>query len=193
MSEIAELKADMRREALRQRASMRADADDMEAFCDHFFGAVDVGEGLVVSAYWPKGREFNAGPAIEEILKRRAILGLPVVEKDSRILKFAAWSGEPPLVPGPFGVMHPPVDERTCWVEPDVVIVPLLAFDRRGYRLGYGGGYFDATLSGLRARKKLLAVGVGYAQQACLFNLPADEHDQRLDMIVTPQQVLRFE
>lgn len=193
MSEIAELKADMRREALRQRAGMSADADALDAFCSMFFRTIDIAAGTVVAAYWPKDREFDTGPVIEEVLARDAVLGLPVVEKGSKILKFARWDGVVPLVRGAFGVLHPPVDAQAAWVEPDIVIVPLLAFDRRGYRLGYGGGYYDATLADLRSRRKIVAAGVGFGQQACLFNLPADAYDQRLDMVITPQHVLRFD
>ena len=70
--------------------------------------------------------------------------------------------------------------------------MPLLAFDRRGHRLGYGEGYYDATLADLRARKKVIAVGLAYAQQAILFNLPAEDHDQPLDWIITPQIAQRY-
>lgn len=193
MSESSvELKAEMRREALRQRAGMSADADALEAFVSLFFKHVRLSPDSVIAAYWPMEREFDVGPVIEEIIERKIILCLPVVEKGSKILKFAAWSGEQTLVRGAFGVMHPPVDAGVNWVDPDVLIVPLLAFDRRGYRLGYGGGYYDATLAGLRARKTVQAVGAGYAQQACLFNLPTDDHDERMDMIITPQQVYTY-
>lgn len=192
MSEIAELKAEMRREALRQRAGMSADADALEAFTALFFQHVPLEPETVVAAYWPKEREFDVGLVIEEILKRGSVLCLPVVEKDSKILTFAAWDGRDSLVKGAFGVMHPPLNDGTRRVEPDVVIVPLLAFDRRGYRLGYGGGYYDATLADLRSRKTVLAVGAGYALQACLFNLPTDTHDVRLDMVITPQQAYTY-
>ena len=89
-------------------------------------------------------------------------------------------------------MLEPVVHEGTQWLEPDVVIVPLLAFDRRGYRLGQGGGYYDATLADLRAKKNIIAVGLAYAQQACLFNLPVEEHDQKLDWVVTPQGAQEF-
>ncbi len=182
----------MRREASRQRAGMSADADALEAFTDLFFQHVSVEPKTVVAAYWPKEREFDIGPVIEEILKRGSVLCLPVVEKGSKILTFAAWDGQDSLVKGAFGVLHPPLHQGTRRVEPDVVIVPLLAFDRRGYRLGYGGGYYDATLTDLKARKTVVAVGAGYAQQACLFNLPTDAHDVRLDLVITPQQAYTY-
>lgn len=182
----------MRREALRQRAGMSADADALEAFTALFFRSVPLTAGLSVAAYWPKEREFDVGPVIEEVLNRGFGLCLPVVEKNSKILTFAAWDGRETLVKGAFGVMQPPLNDDARRVEPDVVIVPLLAFDRRGFRLGYGGGYYDATLAHLRTRKRVLAVGAGYAQQACLFNLPADAHDVRLDMVITPQQAYSY-
>ena len=75
---------------------------------------------------------------------------------------------------------------------PDILLIPFLSFDRYGYRLGQGGGYYDATLAHLREEKDILAIGMGYAQQAVLFKLPAEDHDQKMDMVITPQNVHDF-
>ena len=74
-------------------------------------------------------------------------------------------------------------------LEPDIFIVPMLSFDRRGYRLGQGGGYYDATLSAYRKKKSVQAIGIGYAAQAVLFTLPVELHDQKMDWILTPKTI----
>src|SRR6185503_17417551 len=101
------------------------------------------------------------------------------------------WKDGDPLAEGAFGIMQPSTDAPK-WVDPDIVVVPLLAFDRRGYRLGYGSGYYDVTLAALRAKKKIVAVGLGYGQQAVLFNLPSEPHDEKLDWVITPQKAHSF-
>ena len=93
------------------------------------------------------------------------------------------------LISGPHGIAQP---SGTEVLSPDIVIVPLLAFDQRGNRLGQGGGYYDSTLAALRGEKEITAVGVAYASQACLFNLPTEGHDEPLDMVVSEQSVLDF-
>jgi 5-formyltetrahydrofolate cyclo-ligase len=108
-------------------------------------------------------------------------------------LGFAFWKDDMELKRGgEHDVLEPVVNDSTRWLDPDIVIVPLLAFDRRGYRLGQGGGHYDATLEKLRAKKKIIAVGLAYAQQACLFNLPVEDHDQKLDWVITPQGAHSF-
>ncbi len=186
-------KQTMRYEAIKHRDRIHAfNNEDPDEAADLFFEAVQPQPEQAVALYWPKDKEFDTSAILERLLKAGFACGLPVIEKGSRILKFARWRMDDPLVPGPFDVMQPQVNENTEWLAPDIVIVPLLAFDRKGHRLGYGGGYYDATLQALRAEGDLLAVGVGYAQQAVIFNLPAEDHDQRLDWVVTPLKAHRF-
>ena len=113
-------------------------------------------------------------------------VGIPVIEGAGRPLKFARWEPEMPLVPGPFGAMIP---ERPEFMAPEILIVPLVAFDRRGGRLGYGGGFYDRTLEQLRARRATLAIGFAYAAQEAAA-LPLEPTDQPLDMIVTEAGVI---
>ncbi|MCB9991832.1 MAG: 5-formyltetrahydrofolate cyclo-ligase [Rhodospirillales bacterium] len=183
----------MRHEAKLHRARIAAfNNEDPDEACALFFDAVKPQPEQIVSLYWPKDSEFDPGAILERLLKEGYACALPVIIPDERELKFALWAEDDPLESGPYDILQPANNENTKWVEPDIVIVPLLAFDRKGYRLGYGGGYYDTTLEVLRKKKDVLAVGVGYAQQAVIFNLPVEDHDQKLDWIITPQKARYF-
>ncbi len=185
-------KQSLRAEALRFRNTIDPASEDVEAVVDEFIACLNPQAGQVVALYWPKGREFDTAPLIEELLKRGVICALPVMQQGSRELKFARWDENTPLVIGPHDIRQPQVSDDTVWLEPDIVVTPMLAFDRQGHRLGYGGGYYDATLAALRARKDVKAVGIGYSAQAVLFNLPSEPHDQKMDWIITPHKVQRL-
>lgn len=189
MGFMSETKETLRREAIRHRDRMVPGGEDAEAACALFFEAVAPAAGQIVALYWPKGREFDTSPIIERLLAEGVACALPVVAKGDPEMKFVRFDETVPLAEGPFGIMQPVSGER---VEPDVVVVPLLAFDRKGYRLGYGGGYYDRALRALRERKDVLAVGLAYAEQAVLFNLPVEEHDEKLDRVITPQKAHCF-
>jgi 5-formyltetrahydrofolate cyclo-ligase len=115
-------------------------------------------------------------------------VGVPVILGAGQALKFREWSPGCAMMAGEFGAFIP---AEGAWVEPKVVIVPLVAFDGRGYRLGYGGGFYDRTLAGLRARHPVLAVGFAFAAQE-LPEVPIDQYDQRLDVIVTEAGIRQF-
>lgn len=157
-----------------------------------FFEALAPPPALSIGAYWPKGREFDSLPLLERALEAGHRCALPVIRDGSKVLEFALWDGAAELLPGPHGIMQPPAGGRASWIEPDILIVPLLAFDRKGYRLGQGGGYYDATLGTLRRKKAVQAVGLAYAAQAVLFHLPVEDHDEPMDWIVTEQGANRY-
>lgn len=115
-------------------------------------------------------------------------LGVPVILGAGQALRFREWAPGCALVEGAFKAMIP---AEGAWVEPEVLIVPLVAFDARGYRLGYGGGFYDRTLEGLRARRPTLAVGFAFAAQE-MAEVPIEPTDQPLDAIVTENGVLTF-
>lgn len=191
---MSSAKETIRFEAIKHRAKISVfdDLEDPEKACDLFFDIFKDVSGKVIATYWPKEHEFDVRYILEHALKRGAKCALPVVEKDCKILKFYEWSEQTSLVKGAFNVMQP--DTQTApELEPDIVIVPLLAFDLRGNRIGYGGGYYDATLADLRTRKPDIdAVGVCFAAQAVIFKLPTEDHDEKLDWVITPQKVHRF-
>ena len=113
---------------------------------------------------------------------------VPVIIGKAQALKFREWSPGCKMVAGGFGAQIP---AEGGWIEPEVLIVPLVAFDARGYRLGYGGGFYDRTLELLRGRRPTLAIGFAFAAQEKP-QVPIDATDQRLDAIVTEQGVKWF-
>lgn len=143
---------------------------------------------LTVAGYHPKGDEVDVLPALSCLAAAGHATALPVVTGRAWPLVFRLWRPGHPLVPGAFRIMEPMADAPL--VQPGVMLVPLLAYDRQGYRLGYGGGFYDRTLEVLRAEAPTLAVGIGYAGQG-VDKLPIDAYDQKLDWIVTEQGARR--
>lgn len=141
--------------------------------------------GRVLSGYMPMRTEIDPLPAMAA---HQGPVGVPVIVAKAQPLRFREWTPGCALVAGEFGALIP---AEGGWLEPQVLIVPLMAFDARGYRLGYGGGFYDRTLEGLRARGPVLAVGFAFAAQE-VEAVPIDATDQRLDMIVTEREVRRF-
>jgi 5-formyltetrahydrofolate cyclo-ligase len=182
-------KDELREQALIHRDRLRPEDEDAEAAVSLFSENVTLKEGQIVAAYWPIDHEFDVRYIIDDIFKRGFRVALPVASRTTREMAFSQWDGKTDLVKGQFGVFVP---HPECFVEPDVVLVPMLAFDRKGNRLGRGGGHYDATLAALRKKRNILAIGVAYAAQAVLFNLPVEDHDQKLDMIITPAGVQDF-
>jgi len=141
----------------------------------------------VVSVYWPIRSELNTRPLIDALCAKGVTVGLPIMHKVRQPLVFRAFTPGDDLVKGPFGLQEPSDDKPL--LTPDIVFSPLAAFDRRGFRLGYGGGIYDATLSGLRARGKVVAVGLAYACQEAEA-IPTEPHDQRLDHLLTERDLI---
>jgi len=182
-------KEELREQALLHREKIRPDTEDVEGMGALFKDNVPLKAGQVVAAYWPIGDEIDVRYLIDDLIKAGVTVALPVTNKNDRVMSFSRWDGQGDLVKGTFGAFVPPKEQL---VEPDIVLVPMLAFDRKGNRLGRGGGHYDATLAALRKKRNILAVGVAYAAQAVLFNLPSEEHDQKMDMILTPNGVQDF-
>lgn len=135
-----------------------------------------------VSAYYPFETEIDCLPLLKALHEKGWRIGLPVVLGKGEPLEFRAWAPGAPLVPGSFGIPAPPESAET--VKPDVLLVPMLAFDRRGYRLGYGGGFYDRTLALARAERTVTAVGLAFDAQR-VDRCPIDDYDQPLDAIIT--------
>ncbi|MFC1673350.1 5-formyltetrahydrofolate cyclo-ligase [Pseudomonadota bacterium] len=148
-------------------------------------------EGLeaILAGYWPFGSEMDVRPALVALDRIGIIQCLPEVAAKDRPLRFRAWSPDEPLVEGDHGTFHPMATAPL--MRPDVVLVPLLAFDKRGYRIGWGGGYYDRTLELLRKTGSVTAIGVAYGAQE-VDEIPTDEYDQPVDWIITEEQAIKI-
>ena len=141
--------------------------------------------GKSLAGYMPMRTEIDPLPAMT---CHQGPVGVPVIMAAATPLRFREWGPGVTMVAGEFGALIP---ADGPWVEPQVVIVPLLAFDAKGYRLGYGGGFYDRTLQSLRARGPVLAVGFAFGAQE-VDAVPIDGFDQRLDAVVTEREVRWF-
>lgn len=179
----AKSKDNLRTAALAQRDALNdlareAAAQRLAAFADIF----DVTSGTVVAGYMPIRNEADPLPLMRALAARGAQLALPVVVARDAPLVFRRWREGDALIAGPFGTRHPA--DAAPQLVPDIVLAPLAAFDRRGHRIGYGGGYYDRTLAVLRAQKPLVAAGVAFAVQE-VETVPASHHDAVLDVVLT--------
>ena len=141
--------------------------------------------GVPLAGYMPIRSEIDPLPAMAEAAAHGPV-AVPVIAGADLPLDFSRWEPGCALREGPFGALVPEVED---FLEPEIVIVPLVAFDRRGGRLGYGGGFYDRTLQRLRAARPTLAIGFAYAAQEAEA-LPLEPTDQPLDMVVTEAEVI---
>ncbi len=170
----------------RQRLRGREGAASRQVL-DNFIAAIDMPPAAAVSGFLPINGEIDVRPLLAALGARGHSVALPVVLARRQPLAFREWADGAPLEDGPFGTRHPGGDAAT--IAPDVLLVPLLAFDRSGGRLGYGGGYYDRTLAALRRTKPVLAVGVAYGEQE-VPDVPCDSDDQPLDWVVTDREAI---
>ncbi len=182
---------------LRQRARTRRGAAGREAgpgasaaLAAIFVTAVPLGPGAIVAGYVAIKDEMDPAPLMAELDGRGHVLALPAIEQGADALVFREWRAGAPLEAGPFGTRQPGPSAQP--VRPAVVLVPMLAFDDAGDRLGYGKGYYDRALAELRAEAApVLAVGLAYAAQR-VETVPVTARDQRLDWIVTERGAEAF-
>jgi 5-formyltetrahydrofolate cyclo-ligase len=172
----------------RDRLNASVDASDLVA--EQFNLFISVPSQSIVSAYYPIGSELDPSLIVESLWSNNVKTCLPIVQPEERALKFVVWQKDTQLTQGKFGIFEP--EDKSEFVEPDILIIPLLAFDQRGHRMGYGQGHYDATISALKHKKKIVTIGLAYAEQAVLLPLPTEPHDERLDFVVTPHHVFDF-
>ncbi|ROU00190.1 5-formyltetrahydrofolate cyclo-ligase [Histidinibacterium lentulum] len=172
-----------RRAAFARRAAAHAEAPDDA--CAPLIEALAAHRGRPLSGYMPIRTEIDPRPAMA-LAARHGSVGVPVIRAKGAPLDFHLWTPDTPMVPGPFGAMVP---REPRPMTPEVLIVPLAAFTRAGFRLGYGGGFYDRTLAALRARGPVLAIGFAYAAQETE-TLPLEPFDAPLDLVVTETEVI---
>lgn len=183
-------KAELRNAALARRDALPAEARQAaaEAIAARTL-PVAVTPGMIVSGFMPMKSEINPLPLMRKLADEDAQLALPVVQGRGKPLLMRAWNFGEPLKAGQWGIREPVPDAPV--VDPDILIVPLAAFDRAGHRIGYGAGYYDMTIHALRARKKVVTIGIAFAAQE-IPQVPATERDERLDLMLTEREVITF-
>ena len=147
-------------------------------------------KGSIVSGFCPMADEFRVWPLLRRLAGEGYRLALPVMQGKRQPLLFRAWAPGDAMDKAVWGIAEPKADKPA--VEPDIVIVPLLAFDRAGWRLGYGGGFYDRTLADLRAHKTIDAIGLAFDEQE-VDAVPHLDYDQRLDWVLRPSGAIRCE
>jgi 5-formyltetrahydrofolate cyclo-ligase len=192
---VADPKIEAEKAALRLRAHATRAAilnstrsASARAVADNFFKYVQLKPSDVVAGYWRIKDEMDCQPILIRLMDSFQPVCLPVVLGDDLPLELRLWEQGTPLYEAGFGTLAP--SELAPQVEPDVIVMPLLGFDGRGTRLGYGGGYYDRTLEKLGKRPRL--VGIAFAMQE-LDHIPHEPHDFPLDIIVTEQGARSFE
>ena len=183
-------KARLRTEALARRDAMpaQARARAVETITLRPF-PVAVPTSAIVSGFSPIKTEFNPVPLMRKLADAGASLALPVVAGRGLPLVMRAWNFGDEMVSGVWGIREP--KPTAPEVFPDILLVPLAAFDRSGQRIGYGAGHYDRTIARLREMKKVTAIGVCFAVQE-IDHVPATAFDQRLDLVLTENEIIDF-
>jgi 5-formyltetrahydrofolate cyclo-ligase len=188
--EMQDPKKELRARALtlRKAAFDAHGTDASRRLAAHGLDFLRVAPGAAVSGFAAIRDEINPAELMTWLHAEGFRLALPVMVSKGQPLLMRAWSPGDAMEAALWGIAEPLRSKPE--VEPDVLLVPLLAFDKRGHRLGYGGGFYDRTLAKLRAKKPVTAVGVAYDEQM-VDEVPVESYDQRLDWVLTPSGPIR--
>jgi 5-formyltetrahydrofolate cyclo-ligase len=183
-------KADLRATALaaREKLSEKQRASAANALAKRGL-PVEIAQGLIISAYSPIRSEIDPAPLMEELAKRGARLALPTVTARGKSLVFRSYMPGDRLTMGMLGIPEP--SPAAAEVVPDIMLVPLAAFDASGHRIGYGAGHYDYTFAHLRKQKAITGIGLAFAAQE-IKAIPALSHDVPLDYVLTEKRVFDF-
>jgi 5-formyltetrahydrofolate cyclo-ligase len=187
---FADLKASVRRDAVARRDALPA-AERLaaaETIAVRPF-PLPITPGTIVSGFMPLKTEINPLPLMRALAAQGARLALPVIDGRGKPLVMRAYRFGDELNSGQWGIKEPKPEAGD--VAPDVLLTPLLAFDRSGNRIGYGAGYYDMTIAKFRAAKPVVAVGLAYAAQE-IPAVPVTERDARLDLVLTEREIIDF-
>ena len=150
-------------------------------------------DGKIVAGYWPIKGEIDIRPILMHLSNKGVTCALPVVNNENQPLSFYSWNSKTKMVDGMFNIPVPDInDSDVKIVTPDILLVPFVAYDRRGHRLGYGGGYYDRTITALRSSGSVEVIGIGLTVQKTQDLLPIDDTDVALDYVVTERMIDRF-
>ena len=183
-------KADLRSAALAKRDAL---SDQQRAAAAKALASrglpIQIAQGAVVAGYSPIRNEIDPFPLMRTLAAQGARLALPAVMARGKALAFRAWSPDDRLTLGPLGILEP--SPAAAEIIPDIVLLPLAAFDRAGHRIGYGAGHYDFTLAHLRRMKPVAAIGLAFGLQEIKV-VPALSHDVALDYVLTETKVFDF-
>jgi 5-formyltetrahydrofolate cyclo-ligase len=182
---MTDAKKELRAEALlrRKAAFERHGAEASRKIAAQGLDFLGIKADAAVSGFAAIRDEINPAPLMAWLQAEGVRLALPVMQGRDKPLLMRAWSPGDVMAPAAWGIAEPLDDKPT--VEPDVVLVPLLAFDEYGHRLGYGGGFYDRTLKRLRKLKPIVAIGLAYDEQK-VDAVPVESYDEKLDWVLTP-------
>ncbi len=188
VTETQSAKAALRAEALARRDAMPAElrAAAAETIAGRAF-PLALTPGTIVSGFMPLKSEINPLPLLRKLADAGARLALPAIAGRGRPLIMRAYTFGDEFARGQWGIREP--KPEAAEVAPDILIVPLAAFDRSGHRIGYGAGYYDMTINALRKHKPAIAIGIAFAAQEIL-QVPATTRDARLDLVLTEREVI---
>lgn len=181
------LKSKMRQKLKRKRADIKQRDSKSVELIAHF--PVLKYKGAIFAGFWPLQDEINMCPLLLALHEQGERVSLPVTGAAGTVLNFHLWTPDSVLQKGCFGTMEPATHSQP--VAPTFIFLPLLAFSARGARLGYGGGYYDRTLTNIRQSREVFACGVAFDEQETV-GIPTDGYDVRLDAILTPSGFKTF-
>jgi 5-formyltetrahydrofolate cyclo-ligase len=183
-------KADLRTAALAARDAL---SDEERAAAAQAIAArglpVELKPGIVIAGYSPIRSELDPAPLMQKLAAEGARLALPVISARGQALHFRIWHANDKLLRGPLGILEP--SPAAAEIIPEIVLVPLAAFDLVGHRIGYGAGHYDRTLAQLRKSKAVIAIGLAFAVQQVAI-VPALQHDVALDYVLTETKAFDF-
>jgi 5-formyltetrahydrofolate cyclo-ligase len=179
----------LRKDARARRTELAHACPDFAQRIAAFAGSLEIPAHAVIAGYWPVRDEADPRGLMMALAARGHALALPRIDERHAALSFRRWNEGDELVDNHHGIPEPRAEAEA--VIPQVILVPLLAFDATGHRLGYGGGYYDRTLAALRRAGGALAIGVAYAGQE-VPTLPREPHDRALEAVVTAAGLRRF-
>jgi 5-formyltetrahydrofolate cyclo-ligase len=183
-------KAELRTAALSRRDALTVKQRDAAALALARRGLpVAMSTGMIVSGYFPIRNEIDPTPLMQKLAGQGARLALPCVNARGQSLTFRAWSPGDRLMLGSLGIPEP--SPAAAEVIPDIMLVPLAAFDRSGHRIGYGAGHYDHTFAHLRKAKAVIGIGLAFAAQE-IESVPALAHDVALDYVLTEKKLFDF-
>ena len=190
MDDISKRKTELRSEAAARRDALPAETRKAaaEAIAARAF-PLPITSGAIVAGFMPLKSEINPLPLMKALVAAGARLALPKIAGRGKPLIMRAWPWGAPLDAGQWDIREPKADAAE--VDPDILLVPLLAFDRNGHRIGYGAGYYDMTIARLRSLKAVTAVGIAFAAQE-VSAVPATERDARLDLVLTEREAIEI-